>query len=208
MAISAPRLLLLRHGQTTWNAERRWQGWADAPLSDLGRQQAVDAAAHVRDHGFTMIWSSDLQRARDTAQLIAAGIGLRGDVMVDPALRERNVGVFSGKTIDEILVEFPDCFDPETRRVLRVPEGESDEDLWQRVLPALVALPQRHPGEAMVVVSHGGVIRTIERHLGIDPGASTPNLGGRWLTVDAGRLIAGERFVPIEPELVTAPSTE
>lgn len=208
MAISAPRLLLLRHGQTTWNAERRWQGWADAPLSDLGRRQAVDAAAHLRSGGFTMVLSSDLQRARDTAQLIADGIGLAGDVVVEPALRERNVGVFSGKTIDDLLTEFPDCFHPDTRRVLRVPEGESDEDLWQRVLPAFVALPQRFPAEEMLVVSHGGVIRTIERHLEVDPGESTPNLGGRWLTVDSGRLVAGERFVPIEPGLVTAPGTE
>lgn len=208
MAIPAPRLLLLRHGQTTWNAERRWQGWADAPLSDLGRRQAVDAAAHLAGGGFTLACSSDLQRALDTAKLVAEGIGLAADVVVEPALRERNVGVFSGKTIDEILTEYPDCFDPGTRRMLRVPEGESDEDLWQRVSPALVALPRRYPGELIIVVSHGGVIRTIERHLGIDPEASTPNLGGRWLTVESGRLVAGDRFVPIEPELVTAPGTE
>lgn len=208
MTIPARRLLLLRHGQTTWNAERRWQGWADAPLSDLGRRQAVDAAAHLAGTGFTLACSSDLQRARDTAELVAEGIGLAAEVVVEPALRERNVGVFSGKTIDEILAEYPDCFDPDTRRLLRVPEGESDEDLWQRVLPALVDLTRRYPGELMVVVSHGGVIRTIERHLGIDPEASTPNLGGRWLTVESGRLVAGDRFVPIEPELVTAPGTE
>ena len=209
MAIPPPPFLLLRHGQTTWNADGRWQGWADAPLSGLGEQQARDAAAHLVACDFTAFASSDLQRARRTAELIATGLGYEAaDVVVDAGLRERNVGAFSGKTIDEILVEYPDCFEPETRRMLQVPDGESDDDLWQRAMPALVAMAHRHAGERLLVVSHGGVIRTIERHLDIDPGASTPNLGGRWLSVVDGRLVGGERFVPIEPELVTSPKSE
>lgn len=209
MAIPPARFLLLRHGQTTWNADGRWQGWADAPLSDLGEQQARDAAAHLVAHDFTAVASSDLQRARRTAELIALGLGRdTADVVVDAGLRERNVGAFSGKTIDEILVEYPECFEPETRRMLSVPDGESDDDLWRRTAPALVALAERHAGERLLVVSHGGVIRTIERHLGIDPGASTPNLGGRWLSVHEGQLVGGDRYLPIEPELVTSPKSE
>ena len=209
MAISSRPFLLLRHGQTTWNAEGRWQGWADAPLSDLGAQQARDAARHLVAHGFTAFASSDLERARRTAELIVAELG--GDpseVVVEAGLRERNVGAFAGKTIGEILVEYPDCFEPETRRLLQVPEGESDEDLWQRTAPVLVELAGRFPDERLLVVSHGGVIRTIERHLDIDPGASTPNLGGRWLSIERSCLVPGERFVPIEPGLVTAPKSE
>jgi probable phosphoglycerate mutase len=201
-------LLLLRHGETTWNAERRWQGWADAPLSDLGRRQAVDAAAHLASFGFTRACSSDLTRARDTARLIADALGLPGEVVVEPALRERHVGVFSGKTMDEILSEYAECFDPDTKRLLTVPDGESDDDLFARTVPGLLALAERFAEERLLVVSHGGVIRTIERHLGIDPGASTPNLGGRWLTADGGRLVAGDAFVPIERALVTEPRTE
>ena len=201
-------LLLLRHGQTTWNAERRWQGWADAPLSELGRRQALDAAAHLGGFGFTLACSSDLERARDTALLLAGPLGLPTDVIVEPGLRERHVGAFSGLTMDEILSTWPECFDPETKRLLRVPEGESDDDLFARTVPALVGLAERFPHERLLVVSHGGVIRTIERHLGIDPGASTPNLGGRWLTVEAGTLVPGDAFVPVEPELVTEPRSE
>lgn len=205
----AIRTLLLRHGQTTWNAEQRWQGWADAPLSALGEQQALDAAEHLRAFGFTRACSSDLGRARRTAELIADALGIPGEVTLEPGLRERHVGPFSGKTIDEIVAEFPECFEPTTRRLLHVPDGESDDVLWQRAVPALVGLDAIFPGsEVLLVVSHGGVIRTIERHLDIDPGASTPNLGGRWFTVADGRLVPGDRFLPIEPGLVTAPRSE
>lgn len=208
MAIPPPSFLVLRHGQTTWNAEGRWQGWADAPLSDLGEQQARSAAAHLGAYGFTAFASSDLQRARRTAELLAEGLGSAADVVVEAGLRERNVGAFAGKTITELLVAYPECFEPDTRRLLQVPEGETDEDLWRRTAPALVALAERFAGERLLVVSHGGVIRTIERHLGIDPGASTPNLGGRWLSVVDGHLVGGDRHLPVEPELVSAPKSE
>ncbi len=208
MTIPAGSLLLLRHGQTAWNAERRWQGWSDTPLSPLGEQQARDAAAHLVDAGLTLAVSSDLQRARRTAELVAGGIGLRGNLVVDPSLRERHVGAFEGKTIDELVVDFADCFEVETQRLLHVPDGETDDDLWRRVEPALLALAARYPDDVILVVTHGGVIRTVERRLAIDPGASTPNLGGRWLSVLDGRLVGGDRFLPLDPDLVTAPQTE
>ncbi len=209
MAIPRHPFLLLRHGQTTWNAEGRWQGWADAPLSALGEQQARHAALHLVPHGFTAFASSDLQRARCTAQLIASGLGCASaEIGIEVGLRERHVGPFEGKTIDEILVEFPHSFEAGTRRLLHVPDGESDEDLWQRTAPTLVTLAARTAEQRLLVVSHGGVIRTIERHLDVDPGSSTPNLGGRWLSVEDGRLVAGERFVPVESTPGTAPPTE
>ena len=201
-------LLVLRHGQTTWNAERRWQGWADAPLSELGRRQAVDAGAHLAGLGFTRVCSSDLSRARDTASLIAGALGMDAPVVVEPALRERDVGSFSGRTIEELLVAYPGSFDPETKRVLSIPDGEDDDALWRRVSPALTALAERHTDDRLLVISHGGVIRTIERHLGLDPGAGTPNLGGRWFTVEEARLVGGESFVPLEAALVTEPPSE
>ena len=203
-------MLLLRHGQTTWNAEARWQGWADSPLSALGEEQARDAAAHLRDGGFTRACSSDLQRARRTAELIAAELGLRGHVFVDAGIRERDVGAFSGKTTPELRVQFPECFDPDTGRTRSIPGSEDDEVLVSRAAAALRSIAAKFPVDRLLVVSHGGLIGAVERHLGLVRGASIPNLGGRWLEVDDedGTIVGGEPFVPIEPELVTAPPTE
>jgi probable phosphoglycerate mutase len=200
---------MLRHGQTTWNAERRWQGWAEAPLSELGRRQAADAAAHLPRFGFTRVVSSDLGRARHTAEIIAATLGLDGDVLVEPGLKERDVGAFSGRLTEDLIREYPDAFEPRTRRALRIPGGEPDDAVWARASAALVSLAVRYPDDRLLAVSHGGVIRIIERRLGVDPGVATPNLGGRWVTMSAsGDLAGGDRFVPLEPELVTEPRSE
>jgi probable phosphoglycerate mutase len=204
-------LLLLRHGQTTWNAERRWQGWADAPLSPLGEQQARDAAEHLTSAGLTRACSSDLSRAVRTAEIVAAGLGLRGSVFVDAGLRERDVGVFSGKLTSELVVDHPESFDPETGRAISIPGAEPPEVLVERAVGALVGLAARFPADRLLVVSHGGLIAAVERHLGLERTTSVPNLGGRWLEVSGdgdGSLIGGEAYVPIEPELVTAPATE
>jgi probable phosphoglycerate mutase len=200
------RLLLLRHGQSTWNAEGRWQGWADVPLSPLGEQQAADAAAHLAGLGLAKAYSSSLERAHRTATIIADALGL-GAVETDPDLRERNVGPFTGRTMDDIRSTWPECFDPDTGRLLRVPDGEDDEALWARALPALRRIGARS-AEPTLVVSHGGVIRSIERHLEAKPPPSTPNLGGRWFEVDGDQLTAGEPYFPVEPSLATSPGTE
>lgn len=202
------RALVLRHGQSTWNAERRWQGWADPPLSALGEKQASDAARNLRDFDFGAVCSSDLQRAKRSAQVLAGKLGL-GDVVVDRQLRERNVGAFTGKTADEIRRRWPECFDPATGRLLSVPEGEDDELLFQRAAPALAALGRRFPGEELLVVSHGGLIRTLERHLGADTGPTTANLAGRWFEITAdGQLLAGAQVRALDIPLLTAAPTE
>jgi probable phosphoglycerate mutase len=201
-------VLLLRHGQTTWNAERRWQGWADAPLSALGEQQAQDAATHLLDAGLTRVCASDLSRATRTAELLADGLGLSRSVFVDAGLRERNVGVFTGKLTSELVHEHPDCFDPETGRAISIPEAEPAEALVARAVAALVGLVERFPSDRLLVVSHGGLIGAVERHLGLTRTSSVPNLGGRWLEVDGDVLVGGEAYTPVEPELVTAPPSE
>ena len=207
--VRTTELLLLRHGQTTWNAERRWQGWADAPLSALGEQQARDAAAHLVDAGLTRVCASDLSRARLTASIVATELGL-GDVFVDAGLRERDVGVFSGRLTSDLVLEFPECFDPSTGRAISIPEAEAPEALVERAVSALVGLAARFPSDRLLVVSHGGLIGAVERHLGLFRDASVPNLGGRWMSVagEGGLLVGGEAYVPIEPELLTAPPTE
>ncbi|HVE47200.1 MAG TPA: histidine phosphatase family protein [Acidimicrobiales bacterium] len=174
------RLLLLRHGQSTWNAEHRWQGMADPPLSHLGEQQARRAAAWLAGAAppLSGVASSDLQRSRRTAEIIAAELVL-GEVDVDPALRERDVGDWSGCTSEEIAARWPDDLRAwREGRLTRPPGGEDDASLVARVLPALERLCAR-PAELVLVVTHGGAIRALERHLAV-PSCTPANLCGRW----------------------------
>ncbi|MGI8793570.1 MAG: histidine phosphatase family protein [Acidimicrobiales bacterium] len=196
--------LLLRHGQSTWNAEGRWQGWADAPLSARGESQAVEAADHLRSLGLTGAVCSDLQRAKRTAEIIAEALGL-GEPTVEAGLRERDVGPFTGLTKAEIRARWPEAFDPETGHVARPPEGETDDDLLARVLPALVRIETALAGERVLTISHGGVLRALERHCGIGTPAATPNLAGRWYEVVGSDITPGDPVVPIEPSHVTTP---
>jgi broad specificity phosphatase PhoE len=167
------RVLLVRHGQSTWNADARWQGQADPPLSALGTQQAVDAARHV--DGVQALWSSDLDRARRTAELIGELLAL--GVHLEPRLRERHAGEWQGCTRDEIEERWPGYLSAGRRP----PGFEPDDALLDRVLAALDELRRAHPGESVLVVTHGGIVRTIERHLGDEVGGLLPNLGGRWI---------------------------
>src|SRR4249919_1885580 len=102
MAQTKTRVLLARHGQSEWNSAGRWQGQADPPLSALGRKQAIHAAERIG--AVDAIIASDLQRAAETAFIIAEAIGV-GPVITEPQLRERNVGEWSGLTRDEIEAE-------------------------------------------------------------------------------------------------------
>ncbi|MCJ7672062.1 MAG: histidine phosphatase family protein, partial [Acidimicrobiia bacterium] len=153
-------LLLVRHGQSTWNAEQRWQGQADPPLSTLGERQARAAAAAAQHLGIARIFASDLIRARRTAELLAPpGV----DVTLDPALRERHAGDWTGLTRTEIDDRYPGWIDEQ-----RSPPGfEGDEPLLARVLPVVeTLLAVADQAGATLALTHGGVIRTIERHFG------------------------------------------
>lgn len=190
------RLLLVRHGQSTWNAEERWQGHADPPLSDLGEGQARAAAGAVAMLGPVALFSSDLTRARRTAEILAP-VGVA--VTVEPGVRERDVGEWTGLTTSEIDERYPGF-----RSEYRSPPGfEIDEPLLARVIPALHTIVQRVAGGVdgdaiAIVVSHGGVIRTVERHLGATP-SGVPNLGGRWLVAGDDGLALGDRELLIDP---------
>ena len=197
------RILLVRHGLTEWNAVGRWQGWSDAPLSDVGLQQARAAADAVG--AVDVIVSSDLSRAVVTAEIIGEAIGV-GPVEVDPRLRERGGGDYEGLTREEILERYPDAFD---RSPVEPPGGEPIDVLWARVHEALRHLSATYDGADVLAVSHGGVIRQVERHLGIDL-HPVPNLGGRWIEVDGdGRLRSGERVLLIGDDApVTVPRAQ
>lgn len=191
------RLLLLRHGQSTWNAEGRWQGWADPPLSEAGEAQSVAVAGLVAGAGIAAVVASDLRRAQRTAAVVADVLGV-GPVEVDPALRERDVGAWSGLTGEEIATRWPDALAAwRAGRLDGPPGGESDADLAARVFCALDLLARR-PEPVILVVTHGGVISLVERRLGVAH-TRTANGAGRWLHGVGGRLEAGEALLLPDP---------
>jgi broad specificity phosphatase PhoE len=196
------RVLMVRHGQSTWNAEHRWQGQLDPPLSPLGEAQARAGAEAVSRFGITHVFASDLQRARRTAELLAP------DTQITPlvALRERTAGPWEGLTRGEIEEQFPGMLDER-----RWPPGfESDESLVARVRPALEGIAEQTGDDAVVLaVTHGGVIRSLIRLFEPTPDP-LPNLGGRWFVISGGELDIAAPEVLIDPHDVrlTAPKEE
>jgi len=184
--MSATKVLLIRHGQSAWNAVGRWQGQQDPPLTDLGRAQARRAAGALG--AVDAVWASTLERALETGVILSGEIGV-GPVVVDDALIERHAGEWEGLTRAEVELHSPGFLDDGRRP----PGWESDEDLQARALPALDRIVDAHHGGDVAVVTHGGVIYAIERFLGA-PFERIGNLGSRWIerTGDGFRL--GERL--------------
>jgi probable phosphoglycerate mutase len=156
--VTPTALLLIRHGETAWNAEHRIQGHLDIPLSATGIRQAASLGQRLAAEAVTAIYSSELARAWLTAVPFAARLGL--DIIPDSRLRERSFGVFEGLTADEIAARHPEGFrlwrmrDP----AWAMDEGESGQQLIDRVLSALHDIASRHRGETVAVVTHGGVL--------------------------------------------------
>lgn len=205
------RVLLVRHGQSEWNADGRWQGQADPPLTDLGRHQALHAARRLG--AVDVIAASDLQRATETALIIANELGC-GPLVLDPGLRERDAGEWSGLTRAEIERDWPGYLDPPASdpvappagERLRPPGWEPDHVLVERVIAALGRLHDLAPTGEVLALTHGGVVYAIEARFGV-PFQRLANLGGRWIDVGPGgepqRL--GDRVVLVEPDELTVP---
>jgi broad specificity phosphatase PhoE len=146
-------LFLVRHGETDWNLERRWQGHADPPLNGTGRRQAEALAASLAGRGIDAIWSSDLARARETAEVVAER--LCSTVRLDARLREVDVGEWSGLTTAEVERRYPEGL---RRRAAGWTGWESGEDygaMGERVVEALLAIAAGGSSRALVV-THGG----------------------------------------------------
>ncbi|MCC5953154.1 MAG: histidine phosphatase family protein [Acidimicrobiia bacterium] len=189
-------LLVLRHGQSEWNAQGRWQGQADPPLTDLGRRQAATAARHIG--AIDVVASSDLQRAAETAAIVAEHLGV-GPVVTVAGLRERHVGEWEGLTHDEIRARWPGYLEEERRP----PEFEPDEDFHHRIEEGLGTLADAYDGAEVLVVSHAGVIYGLETARGL-PWERIPNLGGRRVRRGADGLTLGERELLLEGTDVAA----
>lgn len=165
-------VLMVRHAQSVWNAEARWQGHADPPLSPLGEAQAAGAAAGLATRGpIDLLVTSDLERARRTGELLVSRTGRAVPLVIEPALREFDVGAWSGLTRAEIDARYPDevaLFD--AGRLAAPPGGESRAAFEARVIEAagrVATAIARHGARRTVVVSHGGVVRALGRLQGL-----------------------------------------
>lgn len=153
-------ILLARHGETDWNAEGRWQGHSDPPLNETGREQARALAERLADEPLDAIYASDLRRASETAEIVAGRKGMTVKTLAD--FREINAGTWEGLTAPEIEERFPDAF-PRWRETGEPgwEQGETHEAMAARAVAAARSLAERHPGERILVVCHGGPMKAI-----------------------------------------------
>ena len=201
-----PDLLIIRHGESEWNVERRWQGWRDAPLTPTGERQARDRAAALTLTGFAprLIHASDLGRAHRTALIVSEVLGV--ECRTDQGFRERSGGEWEGSTAVEIEARWPGMRDAWRRgEITAPPGGEEDHHVIGR-FDAALAVAVDH-GLPALIVTHHGVLRLAATRAGVPVDALIPNLGGYWFDLVDG-LLANP--VPLDPFLETAeiPATE
>jgi probable phosphoglycerate mutase len=163
------RFIVIRHGETHWNREGRIQGHLDSALTEEGSGQAEAVAERLAKQNVDVLYSSDLGRARQTARRIAERCGL--DILTDRRLREKNLGVFQGLTATDMKAQFP----VEYARYLSrepsfvIPGGESARQFFDRTVSCFEDLASRTSGGTVVVVTHGGVLGCLYRHVGRMP---------------------------------------
>jgi probable phosphoglycerate mutase len=209
VAAAMTRILLVRHGESLWNAQGRWQGQADPPLSERGREQAAAAAAAIGT--VDAIVASDLERAADTAAIMARRLGIE-PVVTEPRLRERDAGPLSGLTRPEVHETFPGLLPDDPAGFTPGPDGqpiwpdgwERDPELMERVEVALVAIGRLVGDGDVVAVTHGGVMYAVERHLGAPDRGRLSNLGAVWLSIEGDAMRIGERLDLIDPATTLA----
>ena len=168
-------VILIRHGETVWNLERRYQGQLDSPLTERGVQQSEAIADRLRDRPFDHLYASDLGRTWQTAAPTTAATGRAA--IPEPRLRERHFGIFHGLDRTTIRQRYPEAHrkytsdDPD----YAVPEGESLRQLHQRTVSCLEELAERHASQRLVLISHGGALAALLRHvIGIPIAAPRP----------------------------------
>ena len=189
------RIMMVRHGETQWNADRRSQGWMDPPLNENGMRQAELAGEHIRAHfEFERVISSDLTRCTMTADR------LRLDYSTEPMLREINTGAFAGLLIDDIEERFPDVVDYWERDIGRAPDGESWLDLAARAGRFVAESGILEIDGDVCLVSHGGTIRALlSVFLGLNIGSvrnfAQNNTG---ITIVSHEMVDGEPSFGLE----------
>jgi broad specificity phosphatase PhoE len=182
------RLILIRHGETDWNTEGRWQGQADVALNATGLIQAQEMARALEPAGIAAIYSSDLQRARQTAQALADVNGL--PVHQDSRLREIHQGEWQGLLFSDIEASYAQAYQDRKQDPLSFapPGGETAAQVRQRVVSAARDIVRWHPGEIVAVVSHGFALAVLITHLRGESFERVWDLipeNGQWVVVDA-----------------------
>ncbi len=198
----ATRLILLRHGQTDWNAQHRFQGQEDIPLNDVGRRQADAAREALVGIELDAVYASPLSRALETARLARPGAEIR----TDPRLMEINVGTWGGLTWEVVKAQMPDYEAKYANGVdfRRSPEGETLADVEARGVPAVSGIANEHLGQTVLIVSHGLLLnRVIHSLLGLQ-GRLLGGLGNAHFSElghahGAWRLLAHNVGVPTAP---------
>lgn len=190
--MTTTRFCLIRHGETSWNAERRLQGHTDIPLNSRGALQARQMAQALQDIKlkFDVLYTSDLKRAADTANAVVELFGVHAQV--DSALRERHFGALQGLSISEAPIQQADIWQAHIARDLEheLAGGESIQQFALRVQNALDRIQVRHAGKTIVIVSHGGTLDMMYRiasrqALSAERVASVPNASLNWITHSA-----------------------
>jgi broad specificity phosphatase PhoE len=183
------RILLVRHGETDWNREGRWQGHSDRSLDDAGRAQARLLGAHLAGVGIDLLYSSDLARARETAAAVEATTGL--DARIEPDLREVDVGGLTGLSRAEVEARDPAWFRTWLDgAVTGYPDGETYLDVHRRSVRAFERILDEADGHTAAVVCHGGNIRAITLEVA---GTVQPNERWRLAPVANCSITAFER---------------
>jgi 2,3-bisphosphoglycerate-dependent phosphoglycerate mutase len=157
----ATKMVVIRHGETLWNLDGRYQGHADSPLTEKGIAQAEAVGKRMKQYPFDVLYSSDLPRAYRTAQCIATNTQQK--IVIDTRLRERNLGIFQGMCREEFVQQHPEIYAQYQANLLDyvIPQGESIRQCYQRSMEYFETLAQHHAGATIVLVTHGGILANL-----------------------------------------------
>lgn len=191
------RICIVRHGETDWNLAGILQGWLDVPINEQGRRQARELAAVFAGAGLAAVWSSPLGRARETAEIAAAALGLPPPLCHD-GLKERNFGAIQGIPKAELAELNPVLLQQILKRnpAADFEDGESMDEFADRVLGGIADIGARHAGERVLLVTHGWVMDVVTRHIGGLPRSAILNMKrkngeGVWVETSGASIVAG-----------------
>lgn len=195
---SPTKICVARHGETDWNSAGILQGWIDVPLNEVGRRQADEMAGSLRAEGFARVCTSPLARAAETADIIAARLGLPQPLRYD-GLKERNFGLIQGMPKAELLRTHPELMQEIVNRnpVAEFEQGETPGHFAERVLGAVREIARDAPGQRVLTITHGWVMDVITRHirgLPIDALLNMKRKNGEclWLEAEGDSIAAGD----------------